>query len=235
MSVKKYRVFCLNESIFVTGWSKTEPTTCFNNNTHSIDPNQTSLVDIEENKVRILQTYDSPTEGDSYYLYSNLHIINPNDEVIIPINLEIESNLFSVTINTKLDNIGDEWSSYINKDTPIGTVTANSTGNIVSISSTENVKPGFYITYDGINEYRVISKTDTTVTHNDNVNVSTGDVVKLTYYMVYKKKILNKGTETLGNNIIGSTKIPSTYNAGIVYKNNSNQQKKISVSVETTF
>jgi hypothetical protein len=236
MPVKKYRVFCSTESAFISGWSETEPTTCFNNNTHTIDNNQTTLTDIQlDDSVRIKQTYDTPAEGDSYFLYSKSHTIEPNSTLDLPIELEIECNMFSVRINTKRENIGDNWSAYINKNTIIGIVTASTDNTVVNVSSTEHVKIGYFISYDGINNYRVINKTDTTVTHRESVSVINGEYVRLTYYLVYKKRIIVPGVEVLGSSIIGSVKVPTNYTAGIIYENNSNQKKIVVVDVEITF
>lgn len=44
-TVKNYRCFCNTESAYVYTWSTTAPTTCPNNNTHTIDPNSIVVVD----------------------------------------------------------------------------------------------------------------------------------------------------------------------------------------------
>jgi hypothetical protein len=236
MSVKKYKVYCSSESAFVSGWSETEPTTCFNNNAHTIDSNQTTLTDIQlDENVRIKQTYDTPSDGDSYFLYSKVHTVEPNSITDLPINLEIDCNMYAVRINTKRESIGDKWSSYINKDTVIGIVTAGSDSTIVNVSSTDHVKVGYFISYDGINRYQVLGKTATTVTHNTDVIVNPGDFVRVTYYLVYKKQIVVPGIETFGSSIIGSARIPASYTSGITYENKSNQKKVVVIEVEVTF
>lgn len=43
--VFKYRVWCETEGKYVEGWFEEEPTTCPNNNTHTIDTSKTSIVE----------------------------------------------------------------------------------------------------------------------------------------------------------------------------------------------
>ena len=111
MSVKKYKVYCNDESAFVTGWSESEPTLCYNNNTHIIDTNQTAMLDIQTpTNVRVVQTYDSPEDIDNYYLYSEIFTIGPNETKELPIILDVDYNLFSVSITTKKENNGSKGS-----------------------------------------------------------------------------------------------------------------------------
>lgn len=50
--VKRWRVYCNNESIYVDGYLERSfgmPTTCFNNNTHTIDTSKTKLIELIDN------------------------------------------------------------------------------------------------------------------------------------------------------------------------------------------
>ncbi len=50
--VKRWRVYCTTESIYVDGYIDTldgTPITCFNNNTHSIDTSKTELIEVIDN------------------------------------------------------------------------------------------------------------------------------------------------------------------------------------------
>jgi len=44
-SVGLYRIWCITEGIYVTGWSETELTVCPNNNEHTIDETKTALIE----------------------------------------------------------------------------------------------------------------------------------------------------------------------------------------------
>jgi len=239
MSVKKYKVYCNDESAFVTGWSESEPTLCYNNNTHIIDTNQTAMLDIQTpTNVRVVQTYDSPEDIDNYYLYSEIFTIGPNETKELPIILDVDYNLFSVSITTKKENNGDVWSSYINKNTLIGVISENSSGTSIKMdpASISVIKPGYYISFDGgITEYIVIGKTLDTAILKNPVNVVAGGTVHMTFYMIYKQHLLDCGVRRFGDSIIGSFKIPKEYQLGITYQNNSSSTKTIVVESEMTF
>ena len=239
MSVKKYRVFCNNESTHVIGWSETEPITCFNDNTHVIDTNQTSIVDIQSaTGVRVLQTYDNTVDPDSYFLYTKEHTINPNSTVNLPIEIDIDANIFAVNIHTAHENIGDLWSSYINKDTVIGVAPTTITGTEIKMSedTVAVIKPGYYLSYDNGTTYnKVIAKTTNAVTMKENVIVDAGNPIMMTYFLVHNKKIMTAGKDVLGSTILGSFRILKDYNVGLIYTNNSSTTKKIIIEVEITF
>ena len=239
MSVKKYRVYCDTEAAFVEGWTTAIPTTCFNNNTHTIDTDQTTMLDVKPpTQISLNQTTDISTQS-SYFLVSSTFTVAANTTIDVPIVLDVDSNMFAVYINAKRENSGDKWSTYINKDTVIGTVSATATDTTelkMADASIAVVTPGYFISVDGGATYvRVISKTSDTLTLKSNVTAAIGDVVTLTYFMVFEKTIMNSGETVLGNTIIGSFRIPKEYTAGITYQNNSPSRKTVSIDVETTF
>lgn len=62
----KYRIWCETEQVFVTTWDEDEPTVCPNNNTHTIDGDQTAVIDeVTESHVEIdnMATLDSPLKS----------------------------------------------------------------------------------------------------------------------------------------------------------------------------
>lgn len=52
IQVKRWRIYCNNESKYIDGYLERKigsPTTCFNNNTHTIDTSQTQLIELIDN------------------------------------------------------------------------------------------------------------------------------------------------------------------------------------------
>ncbi len=238
MSVKKYRVYCNDEATTVTGWLQTEPTTCFNNNTHTIDTDQTTMLDVQAPASISLNQVPSVEDQSSYYLHHMDFTVDAKETVNVPIVLDVDSNMFAVYIDTRKENIGDVWSTYINKDTPIGVVAESVTDSTeikMAEASVAYAKPGYYISFDGIEYVRIIGRTTDTITLKSAVTVNAGTPVLLTYYMVYNKKIIVHGEMVMGNTIIGSFKVPKEYTAGIRYTNNTNSRKTVALDVETTF
>lgn len=236
-TVKKYRTYCNDEATEVTGFSETEPTTCFNNNTHTIDTKQTAVVDVISTNVTLVQTNADNSEHDNYYLHELVYDIAPEEEKTVALDFDVNINMFSVKIHTTKPMIGDVWSSHVNKDTVIGVVAEAGT-DITEIkmadTSVAYIKPGYYIRINGAYT-RVLSKTVDTFTVKDAQTVGVGNIVMLTYFMIFNKEIRTPGLEILGSTIFGSFRLLTSHNYGITYKNNSKGTKRLVLTVETTF
>jgi len=48
--LSKYRVWCEDESAYFETWLETDPTTCPNNNTHTITTSKTSIIESREDE-----------------------------------------------------------------------------------------------------------------------------------------------------------------------------------------
>src|SRR5271155_4575431 len=70
-----YRIFCVTEEAYVTTWSTTEPTVCPNNNTHTIDPSKTSIINTIDSKVVTINEEAVPTGG--HYSTLTMTVISP--------------------------------------------------------------------------------------------------------------------------------------------------------------
>lgn len=234
MTVKKYRVYCQDEGKTVTGWSEIEPTCCFNNNTHTIDTNQTAVVDFNIDTVKLMQVED-PTKEQNYFVQTLSAYLNPHETRDIDLTQNINFNLYSVILNMFPNNIGDEFSAWINKDTPIGLITQSSSGNTITVDQNciNYSTIGFYVFIN--NDYhRIIDKIGNTIILGNTVTVNANDVLLMTYFMIYKK-VLHSSQERLGFSVFNSKLIDKTYATGITYKNKTGDYKKFLIDVETTF
>lgn len=234
--VKKYNVYCEDEAKYVSGWSETEPTTCFNNNTHVITTNLTSIVDIQLNSFKIDQSPSTETHPDKYHIFSFQHTIDPNSTTVLPFTFDVDINLFSVTINCRQDSIGDKFDGHVNKDTVIGTFAETITSNEFKVSSTvvQYASKGMFVNIDG--KQHMITNVDVDnekVSVNSSVSVTSGNPFMMTYYMM-KNKIIFKQVERYGDEVIGSFTIKNTDVCGITYYNNSPITKHIEVDVHVT-
>lgn len=233
MTVKKYKIYCETESKYVSGWSETEPITCFNNNTHTIDSNLTTITDFNIDNVKIVQT--TPEKTNYFYVHSIYETINHSETKVVPIIQNIEYYLYSVKLLLNKNHLGDLFSVYINKDTLIGNITQSSSGQIITVSQTviDNSVIGFYVFFN--NDYhRIIDKSTNTLTLENSVTVNPGDAVLMTYFMIYKKN-LGMESEILGSTVFNAKFISKNYTAGFIYENKSNSTKYILIDIETTF
>lgn len=238
MLVKKYKVYCSDEAKFVSGWSEGEPTVCYNNNTHTIDDSKTAMVDIQTPvDVRIVQS-SAGTDGDLYRLLPHSFVAQPNSTTVYDINIPIDCNLFAVHMSGRKENIGDIWSSCINRDTKIGFVLEPSTGNTIKITpdNLDGIRIGYHLSFDDGKTYNmVVSKTSDSVTIDGDVDVKAGDTAMMCYFMVYQKEILFVGMFTMGSSIIGSSRLPKESTKSIIYINKSVLPKRVEINLEITF
>ena len=64
-TVNQYRIWCVTEETYVYGWSDTLITVCPNNNTHTIDPDKTTIVSASATEQ--VQLTGFPDMGNWYY------------------------------------------------------------------------------------------------------------------------------------------------------------------------
>lgn len=239
MVVKKYKVYCNTELIHVDVWSETQPTTCPNNNTHTIDDNKTAIIDIVLNEVTIKQTHQNGEPQDHYRLFTYYATVGPNEIKEIDLRNLIDVNMFAVDIITSDNSIGDTYDVHVDKNTLIGGITQSSNTKILNVSQTviQYSKIGFYISVNQINQYMItdIDIVNNTIEIECDIITTIGDPVYLTYFMIKDRKITFTGTYPMGSSIIGSARILKTQKGAITYMNNSSSTKKIIVNIETTF
>ena len=53
LSINKYRVWCVSENDYIEGWFEDIPTVCPHNNTHTIDPNLTTIIGRLEDAIAV--------------------------------------------------------------------------------------------------------------------------------------------------------------------------------------
>jgi hypothetical protein len=232
MPVKKYRVYCNDESTFVTGWSESEPSTCYNNNTHTIDTNKTAVTDFNLDEVAIIQT--EPNIKNTFFLESVTDLIDAGQTKDIDIPTDVDFYLYGVHLNLFQPNIGDLFSVWVNKDTVIGLTTGSSTGNTISVDQTsvDNAVLGYYLKF-GTEYYKIINKDTTTITLNGTPTVSSGVPVMMTYFMIFKK-VIRTTYMKLGFSLLGAKKMLSEWTAGVTYENTSQSRKEFNIDLETT-
>lgn len=239
MTVKKYRVYCNTELINVETWAETQPTVCPNNNTHTIDDNKTSMIDMELSEIKVKQVHSDGDSQDYYRLFTYYGTIGPNETKEISLQNPIDVNMFSVDIITSSNSIGDSYDVHVDKDTLVGGIMQSSNTKLLYVSSTvvQYAKSGLFISLDKIN-YHIITDIDiinNTISVENDIISTIGSPVYLTYFMIKDRVITHTGTYPMGSSIIGSNRILKTQKGALTYRNNSSSTKKIIINIETTF
>jgi uncharacterized protein (DUF1499 family) len=242
-TINNYRLLCNTEDKQVYTWDVSPPICCPNNNTHLIDTNSITIVDnINSTAVNIIQNTDNV--GDNYRVES-FPINVPAGQTVIS-NYKWPYNISVLTINWTSDitNIGDQLDCYVAPNTVIGAITSNiNVGDTVfNVSPTviKNLQIGYMVTIingnSNIELGECVSINSVTnqikCTQIPNAPMPVGSYVAMTIHNV-KNVILSLPDQIrLANKHLQTTFLPAGIVVRIIYKNNSNTDKKFVPFVE---
>lgn len=235
----KYSIFCNDENRSIFVWGDTPPTACPSSENHTIDDAKTELVEAYANEMRVRQKQIGGDNPDSYRQFAFYAEVGAHSAVDIPLDFKIDINLFSVHITTSGRCVGDSYDVHVNRDTPIGVVTADSKTSTVHVSPTvvQHAVRGYFVNFNGGTRYMItaVDSGSNTITIDGTVATSAGSVVSITYYMIKDKVIIRDMDERMGNDIIGSVPITTSMIGCVTYRNTSSSIRRVSVCVEATF
>lgn len=232
-TVNHYKIYCNTEAKYVDGWGTTSPTTCYNNNTHSVNSNSVQVIEIVSSDVVKIRE-DSITIPRNVWIkhieFTNIESNSSQDQYFT---FDILTSMYSFTLVTDDTNKGDEFTIAINPDTTLGLITQNITAG----DTTLYAPPGLLAYgWNGF-ELKVTDGTNTDVLGRmTNIDKTTGIVtfatptahsfssantlVKMTYYTMKDLKFGAPGTLRFGDDVIGGSTPPVGTVVKFTYKNN---------------
>lgn len=232
-SVNRYKIYCSTEAKYVEGWGTATPTTCYNNNTHTVNADSWQLIEtISTDIVKIKE--------DSVIIPRNVlikHIefadVESNTEQSQYFTFDMVTSMYSFTLVVDDTNKGDEFTIAVNPDTTLGLITQNITAGDTLLYAPPGLLAygwnGFELKVtDGTNTDELgrilsINKTTGVVTfetptiHNFS---SSNSLVKMTYYTMKNLKIGAPGVLRFGDDVIGGSTPPVGTVVKFTYKNN---------------
>jgi hypothetical protein len=140
LPVHKYQIYCTSENNWSVGYGTQEPTTCYNDTAHTINPN--SVQDLGLIGPNAVISSDASPD-DAFFQLSTIEIdIPPNptaSQVIITnVSYPFDMYIWQMSISQIPANIGDQLTLAVSPDTVIGYVTAAATAgtNVINVSET---------------------------------------------------------------------------------------------------
>lgn len=250
--IKKYRIFCLTEEIWVEGWGVNPPTTCYNNTTHSVNINSVQELEIIGDNIITIKEEKIPTQGNIQIDTHTFDIPSgtTGSETYYTNVYPYAINILTMTICPTLDNIGDYVYADIGHHTTIGIltedissgITGGITGFGVSQTVIDNINIGYDVTLtDGVNTNelgRCVMKDS--VNNKISTEFATINIFSATSptYVKQTAKVVNKLYFPLsfpiqiGSNKIGSSHIPANVVGRMIYVNNDGNAKKFTFYLE---
>jgi len=248
--VYRYQLKCLTEELNVFVWSDVPPTTCPNNNTHSIDSTSISIIEtVAENTVTVLEE-KKPTQG-LYRMDGHTFDILPGPNVTTLCNVSYPYPITAIDmiIQQEGQHYGDIINVVSSPNTIIGVLTNNvSIGDtVLSVSPTvlDIIKLGYSVTLnDGVQQQDMgdvinINKTTSQLTIN---NASTKEflatsptMILLNIYLIRNHRMTVTHPLIIGIKKIGGSYIPEGIINQLQYTNLTSDAKKISVSIDILY
>jgi hypothetical protein len=251
IEIKSWKVFCIEENIFIYDiWSPSPPIFCPNNHTdRNLDHSKTRCSNtISNQKMQI----EDATPGNYQVgtIYMEIPSGNIGDITILTKLFPMEIYLWQTDFCASIANKGDSFDIIINPDNIIGILLEDKfIGNkILKVSASVFQFPylskGIYISLDdGINYQNVgrilsINKEEFTITVENeleyNFNINT--LIKVNIYMIVdyiidRAEILT----TFGNKGIRTSMLPANTPVKIIYKNNTIDAKSICFHLEYNY
>ena len=155
-TVNKYKIYCNDESAYVSGWSTEEPDKCYNNNTHSINVDSVQLLETVSQKTMSIQEDMIDINRNTWIKDISILNVAPGATKTVDYIFPFPTSLYSFTLAVDSTNTNDNLSIIANPDMTMGLLVSNIGigANSLYAPSTliDNVTPGFYLTItDGVN------------------------------------------------------------------------------------
>ena len=249
-TLNKYRLYCNTDSTYEYIWSETEPTTCPTNTAHTIDANQTAIIERREPNTITIKEETTPTNG--YYRFQgyneSIPASNPIGNVTVTdLSWEYPVSILDGWFFTSEKQKDDRVDVVIGENTIIGTITANVTTNDtdINVSSTvmDNIQIGWDVNlFDGITS-EDLGRTLSKDTANSIITVETAatnnfNVASPTYVRASVKTIdclhlnVTNVRYAFAEKKLGGRYVPKDTVVRIKYKNNEGNAKNFVFNIE---
>lgn len=249
-----YRVYCIDEGTFVTGWLPDPEvcTACFNNTAHTINTNSISIIDTISPNITLISTQFQGQTNGNYRREGKYMTITAGPGVITRQTTTFPYNIgmlaFSMSINQ--ENVGDLVDVAIMpiNNSPLGVLASNLTAGQtvipIPIATLNYLKVGFNLTLqnntNGVleeeDEIISINSQNSTVTLKTGItsSFSTGDYISFIMTRCKNIYLNSPGNISLGN-FLRAALFPTTMQAQVRYTNNSNTSKVFAYASDYLF
>lgn len=248
IAVSEFKIYCLTENTYISGWSIHSPMVCYNNNTHVVNLNSVQLLSTLDSNIVTIKEDKIPISRNTRIVQIALENIYPGESLSVEYIFPINMSMYLFDYSTGLNNISDNLSIHANPDTVLGLIGSDiESGDITFIGPPALIayaSIGFHLIFsDGINTDNVGMITDidlntstVTIENPTNYAFSASNTLVSMTIKVFDKLILGpvEGVHTYGEKIIGGAAIPKGTVTRYIYKNNSISGDPVSLFIHLT-
>ncbi|MGL5935642.1 MAG: hypothetical protein ACRCZI_08455 [Cetobacterium sp.] len=232
-TVNKYKIYCETESAYIEGWGTESPTVCYNNNTHTVNPNSPQIVEIVSSSLVSIKE-DKISNGRNTWV-ENIVIedVSANSTKSSIFTFPIAVSMYSFSFVTDSTNKGDDFSIFANENTTLGLIGADISAGATSLTAPAALLlygyVGFHLTLtNGTNTnelgiIKTINKVTGIVTFETatvNSFLASNTLVKMTVRIFDNMRIGGAGVYKFFDDVIGGAAIPAGTVVKFTYKNN---------------
>ena len=233
-TVNKYKIYCVEEGMYISGWSTEEPTKCYNNDTHEVNGSSVQLLEtISQNMMSIKE---DKIDIDRNIWIKDISILDvaPDTTKTVDYVFPFPTSLYSFSFSINSTNTNDNFSMIANPDMVMGLLVSNINVGATSLYApptlTENVTPGFYLSIaDGTNTndlglITAIDKNTGLVNFQTPATKSfsaTNAMLKTTIKVFNNARLGGAGVYKFFDDTIGGSPLMTGTLARFIYKNNS--------------
>lgn len=234
--VHQYRVYCNDEASYVFTWGTTEPTTCPNNNTHSINSSSTTIINtVSTSTVRAEENSNGYFE--TTHVVMNIPMGTPGDVTEHDVTWPMDITLWKTLVTPTSDMIGDVVTVVASPETTVGIISSpvsiGDTTFSVNPTVTDNMYRGFLVTlYDGVNKdvlgrCTAIDKIGGTITVTTPTTYAfaAGTMVKISVYVLKDIHITDTTTIDIGAKGFKGKTVTAGMILRVYYTNNTGTAK----------
>lgn len=231
-TVNNYKIYCETEATYVYGWSPTTPTTCYNDNAHTVNLGSVQMIDgISQNAIRIVEDEVSVARNISNDAISL--VVPSNSTGTATYTFKFLTSFYSYRFGLSDLHTGDELTIAINPNITLGLIGADITSGATSfigpapliaagsvgytITLTDGTNTDYMGVIRSINKATGVVVMDIPTTHSF---LAANTLVKMTYYVMKSAPLVGHGVFTFGEDIIGGNPVPVNTVVVVTYKNN---------------
>lgn len=247
MSVYKYRIYCVTDSTFEFTWAETEPTVCPTNTGHTIDTNQTTIVDELPKNVVTAEIKEEIVTTGGHYRCEGTDLLNctGNTTTIHDFSWPYRISALNMLWFPTSENLNDIVNVYVGPETLAGAITnfVTASDTVINVQSTvtANAKVGYRLMLDdGTNsEFVYIVSIDSgagTVTVDPPVTNGysplTPTYCKLDVQVCKNVLLPGQYNMVIGEAAIGGSSVPANTVVRVTYENKAADVKILHVCTE---
>lgn len=235
-SVLKYRVYCQTEEEYTYTWGEGLPTTCPNNNAHTIDDSTITILDTINTNSVIIQQESTPTGG-NYRAESKMIEIDANETKTVDTQWPYPLSVLTLTLYAKEANDGDIVNTFVAPGTVVGVVTQNASQGATTLSVnstvTDNIGNGYRVNiFDGqtstfLGECISVDKHAGTIIIDTPVAeaITAGVYVQICINNIKNFALRGNTVYELARKTIGASSLPANATVRLQYENTTNEAK----------